>query len=31
MAIENEEKGVGLDTLIKLIRVLGISADVIVS
>ena len=30
MAIENEEKGVSLDTLVKLIRALGISADVIV-
>lgn len=29
MAIENEEKGVSLDTLVKLIRALGISADVI--
>lgn len=30
MAIENEEKGVSLDTLVKLIRTLGISADTIV-
>lgn len=30
MAIENEDKGVSLDTLVKLIRALGISADAIV-
>lgn len=29
MAIENEERGVSLDTLIKLIRTLNISADTI--
>lgn len=30
MAIENEEKGVSLDTLVKLVRALNISADTIV-